>query len=125
MRRRLGWLLLFLFFVAPLAAAAADRYPVSEFPSPRERAFWRKHIKTLMLRPGCCGSCPALVPEDFRRIALVIGTNARDSRQTRDIWVRYGTRLARIIDKQDRAVYREFEQIRLSEIKQESKGAFR
>lgn len=125
MRSRVLWFLLVLALVRPLASFAASTYPVSTFPSATERAFWRKHIKTLMLRPGCCGSCPALVPEDFRRIAQVIRTDARDSQDNRQIWERYSTRLARIIDRQDSALYHEFVTLRRNETSNQKEGAFK
>lgn len=119
MRAIVGWgLLLACLWCVP---ASADTYPVSAFPSAAERAFWRKTVKVLMFRPGCCGACPALTPDDYRSIAPVIATRAEDSPSLRAVWARYSTRLARIVNKQDGNLYHQFEAIRLDEMKGASK----
>lgn len=91
--------------------ADEDALAVSPFPSPAEKIFWKKAIKKLWMRPGCCGACPLFSHDDFKAVAKVIVSTAKNTKENQEIWSRYNRRLVYLIKRQDIYLYNEYKKI--------------
>lgn len=89
-------------------AHSESEFPVTQFPSSSEKAFWKKTIKKMWMRPGCCGACALLSRSDYLIVGKVLQSNAKNTPENRIIWKKYGRKLVLALKRQDPFLYKKY-----------------
>ncbi|MCC6484505.1 MAG: hypothetical protein IT209_06635 [Armatimonadetes bacterium] len=106
---------------SPLALTDADLRLASGFPSLAEKRLWVKGVKTIWMRPPCCGACSILKQKDFKRLAAVLADSSRDTPESRQIWNEYRLVLMTSLKRQDSGLFQSFVHLRQTEMSSGSK----
>jgi len=80
--------------LAGLGATAAFAAPIPRF-QPGDAETWKRSIKSIVQKPGCCGACSVLSMDDARVLfRRVVGTDApADAASVARAWAEHGDRI--------------------------------
>lgn len=80
--------------LALLSAAAASAAPMPRF-HPGDAETWKRCIKSIVQKPGCCGACSILSMDDARVLyRRAVGTDTpADAAPVARAWAEHGDRI--------------------------------
>lgn len=80
--------------LALLAASIASAAPIPRF-QPADAETWKRCIKSIVQKPGCCGACSVLSMDDARVLfRRVVGTDTpADAASVARAWAEHGDRI--------------------------------